>query len=246
MTRLRGPYSVAFPVNFTSRGDTTRDAFRKHMDEITRIYGILTGLDADTMDASAVSEILRNWRPSMSFSDISGNLDASRVSGALTGATIDGSKVTGTIAASKVSGIEALVKSLAPGITYSNLVNDGCVKFANSLLVQWGTFICQKDTSGCPIVNFKYRFEQECFFVSMLPVIDYAGLSSATGLSYDEILARKTTVILTLERGGLSNTSCRYHVHTYREGNADASGIVRPAQDSIEMNMFVNHIALGV
>ncbi|MBQ4432273.1 MAG: hypothetical protein II877_12285 [Synergistaceae bacterium] len=236
MPRLRGPYSVAFPVNFTSMGDTTRDAFRKHMDEITRIYGILTGIDADTMDAESVNSAFNgllqnhvnstnphpNWKPSLSFSDLSGTVDAS-----------------------KVSGLDERVKSVAPGITYSANSNDGCVKFGNGLLVQWATYIVAKNASQRPIVRFKYDFEQECFGVSLMPVIDYAALSSATGLSYEELLNRKVTVALTLERGGLSKQSCSYHIHTYRQGNEE-NGSISPTQDEIEMTMLVSHIAWGV
>lgn len=94
MAREKEPYSVAFPVNFTSEGDTTRDAFRKHMDEITRIYGILTGIDADTMDTDAVSAMLQrhidsanphpNYTPSVSWTNVTNKPGLDDLSGTLT------------------------------------------------------------------------------------------------------------------------------------------------------------------
>ena len=52
---LIGPFSKGFAVNFKSGGDTTRDAFHKHIQEIDRIYGYLNALDADKVSASDVS-----------------------------------------------------------------------------------------------------------------------------------------------------------------------------------------------
>lgn len=45
MATLIGPFSKGYSVNFYSGGDTTREAFRKHIDEIDRIYGFLNALD---------------------------------------------------------------------------------------------------------------------------------------------------------------------------------------------------------
>lgn len=241
MTRLRGPYSVAFPVNFTSRGDTTRDAFRKHMDEITRIYGILTGLDADTMDSTAVSQMLKNWKPSMSFSDISGNLDASRVSGALTGATIDGSKVTGTIAASKVSGkltnanidtgkvngLEAFVKGLLPnnegtGITESSLSTNGYVKFTNGFLIQWGKTKDQNEYVHPSVEN-------EATFVKEFASSCYGVIAQVCHNGVDQTLGAMTSVT------GISRTGFKY---IHEKFSASYGGGPNP--------WYLRYIALGV
>ena len=54
---LVGPFSKGFAVNFKSGGDTTRDAFGKHIQEIDRIYGYLNALDAGKVSASEVSDI---------------------------------------------------------------------------------------------------------------------------------------------------------------------------------------------
>lgn len=221
MTRLRGPYSVAFPVNFTSKGDTTRDAFRKHMDEITRIYGILTGLDADTMDADnvndSVNKILQNWKPSMSFSDISGNLDASKVSGKLTNANID----TG-----KVNGLEAFVKGLIPvGITDSSLNSNGYVNFYDKFMLQWGTNDILTDSSG-HYVNFPKQFSSKCLHVLVTPRVYWN----------EVLLAEKTVVAFTVE--SLSKTGFRYKFHCFHHPD-------RPLSE-IQTETRINYMAIGV
>ena len=183
MAREHGPYSVAFPVDFTSKGDTTRDAFRKHMDEITRIYGILTGLDADTIDSDAVNEILQkhvdstnphpNYKPSWanltnkpSLDDLSGTLTASKVKGVLTNATM---------ASGNVTGLEAFVNSKIPsdsgnGIIGSSLNKNGYVKFKNGFIAQWGQVSLTQDEYNSSretphSANFPVKFPTSCFTV---------------------------------------------------------------------------------
>ena len=185
MARERGPYSVAFPVNFTSKGDTTRDAFRKHMDEITRIYGILTGLDADTMDADTVSGIVNeqlkthinstaphpNWTPTVSWvnvtnkpslGDLSGNLSASRVAGSLSGATIPYGNVVG---------LKDFVQGLVPDSPSAHYSDIGYTDIpGTSIILQWGfgvitrqEFANSKETRYS--TNFKKPFTSECSVV---------------------------------------------------------------------------------
>lgn len=185
MARERGPYSVLFPVNFTSKGDTTREAFRKHMDEITRIYGILTGLDADAIDAGTVSSMLQahidsatphpNYKPSWTdlkdkpgLDDLSGTLTASKVRGALTGATI---------ASGNVTGLEAFVNGKLPedkgiGITDAEMGDSGYVKFKSGFMIQWGRTVNQYEFVHPSIENehsFQKEFTSACFAVVTQP-----------------------------------------------------------------------------
>ena len=51
------PVAVQYKVNFYSGGDTTRDAFSKHIQELERIYGLLNALDTAKVSASAVSSL---------------------------------------------------------------------------------------------------------------------------------------------------------------------------------------------
>lgn len=193
--RQRGPFTVAYPVDFTSKGDTTRDAFRKHMDEIARIYGILTALDAATLDANDVSEILQrhidsanphpNYKPNIawndltskpSLEDLSGNLDASRVVGKLTNATIDTGNINGlsTYLSGYLSG--QIPADKGDGITQSSLNENGYAKFKNGLIIQWGKMILNTghelitQTGGIGFdgdsrISFPTQFPTKCFSV---------------------------------------------------------------------------------
>ena len=51
------PVAVQYKVNFYSGGDTTRDAFSKHIQELERIYGLLNALDTAKVSASDVSSL---------------------------------------------------------------------------------------------------------------------------------------------------------------------------------------------
>lgn len=153
-------FSVGYPVKFWTGGDTTRDAFGRLIQEIERIYGILNALGTGKASyeeiASAVSAHKYesnphpNWKPSMSFSDLAGSVDASKVLGKLPNATID---------AGKVNGLEAYVKGLIPdtsgnnesGITDSSLNDSGYIKFGNGLMFQWG--ICSMDYNNETILG---------------------------------------------------------------------------------------------
>lgn len=51
MAKVIGPWTPNYPVDFNSNGDTTRAAFGKHIQEIERIYGLLSGLGASKIEA---------------------------------------------------------------------------------------------------------------------------------------------------------------------------------------------------
>lgn len=150
-----GPFEVGYPVNFKSGGDTTREAFGKHIQEFLKLYGNLNAVNADKVSASELTEKLTehknstnphpNWKPSLSYGDISGTVDASKVSGTLSNANID---------ASRVYRLSEFVNGMLPedkgdGITSSHLVSGepGYVKFKNGLMLQWGYFDLGADVS---------------------------------------------------------------------------------------------------
>ena len=169
------PVGVGYPVDFRSGGDTTRDAFGKHIQEIERIYGMLNALDAGKVGASDVSGSIGsvnssltahinssnphpNWKPSLS--GLSGKLDASRISG-LT------SLIDGRIPASG-----------GDGITSGSLGDNGYVKFKNGLIIQWGTSAdINRWTSDSGLnnmsvpetVNFSIEFPSKCLSISITP-----------------------------------------------------------------------------
>ena len=170
-------FSVGYPVNFYSGGDTTRDAFGKHINEITKIYGILNALDAEKVSASGVTSSITsvttsltahinstnphpNWTPTVSWSNVtnkpslsalSGNLDVSRINGLTT--LIDGR-----------------INSNSNGITSGSLDDRGYVKFKNGLIVQWGkkSVLLQETWSGNSsfTAGFSIMFPSKCYVVT--------------------------------------------------------------------------------
>ena len=174
------PVQTAYKVNFYSGGDTTRQAFSKHIQEIDRIYGLLNALDTNKVSASDISGSLGsitssltahinsanphpNWKPS--FSDISGTLPGSRVVGALPYATIDASNVTGLT--SVING--QLPAPSGDGITSSSPVTNGYAKFKNGLIIQWGKKTLSKASWNEGTANsatFPTAFPNECFIVT--------------------------------------------------------------------------------
>ena len=178
VTKL-GPWSVNFPVAFYSGGDTTREAFGKHRQEIARIYDLLNALDSNKLSAGDIDGTLGSldkslqehinstnphpkWKPSLSFEDITGNLDGSRITGTLTNAYID---------ADHVNNLKSFIEKNAPdkgdGITGSDIKNNGYVKFNNGLILQWATrFISDFKGEGKYSVTFPVSFESGCYGLS--------------------------------------------------------------------------------
>ncbi len=174
---ILGPFSVTFPVDFRSGGDTTKAAFGKHIQEIESIYGIINALNADKISGNDFTNKLAQHvnstapHPNLALSSLSGNLDMSRINGNLaldrtTGnlpfsrvtGNIDGSRITGNLTGAKinkdnVTGLGDYIRSLIPdtgsGITSSTVSANGYAKFSNNLMIQWGTYTSiGPDTGG--------------------------------------------------------------------------------------------------
>ena len=104
-------YEPGYPVNFYAGGDTTREAFSKHIQEILKIYGILNALQSTKADSTAVTKAIEDAKtlltdkiattktelttaltnhinstdphPNLQLTTLKGNLPASRLSGTL-------------------------------------------------------------------------------------------------------------------------------------------------------------------
>ena len=170
---ILGPFNVCYPVIFRSGGDTTRVAFGKHIQEIERIYGILNALDSDKISASDLDGKLGNFKPSLSFNDISGSLDLSRITGHLDASRVIGKLSNANIDADNVYGLSSLVSNLIPddkgdGIVTCEPDSNGYIKFSNGLILQWG--IANIDNMGSSDDNeeaertasFKTKFPNIC------------------------------------------------------------------------------------
>ena len=193
-------FDVAFPVNFVANGDTTKDAFGKHIQEIARIYGLLNALNTGKVSSSEVNNILKNhidstnphpnYKPSLSFSDISGNLNINRVEGNLPvsrlsgnypASSVSGSLTNATIPSGNVTGLDDKVKSLTDGlgIKESTLSKDGYVKFGNGLMIEWGTTTKKGHVGGTiETENFHHAFSQSCFALILTGVTGEGGRKS--------------------------------------------------------------------
>lgn len=175
---ILGPFNVGYPVVFRSGGDTTRVAFGKHIQEIERIYGIVNALDSDKISASDLDGKLGNFKPNMSFSDITGTLDMSRITGNLDfsriSGNLDASRVVGKLSnanidAQNVNGLQSIVNGLIPkdkgdGITDFEAEEDGYFTFGNGLLIQWG--VSDKGINHIGHVTFPKKFPNKCLVVS--------------------------------------------------------------------------------
>ena len=173
------PFDVAFPVNFYSNGDTTTQAFGKHIQEIKRIYGVINSVNADKVSAAeltskfteinnkiaqnntALSSNLQthinstnphpNYKPSLSFSDISGKLETSKLTGRLPIRVVE----PNTFVADDP---DETVIVVPKGIDGYSLGGNGFVKFGNGMIIQWGW-----GASGR--VNFPIEFPNVCYVV---------------------------------------------------------------------------------
>ena len=233
MARVRGPYSVAFPVNFTSKGDTTRDAFKKHMDEISRIYGILTDFDKDVANTEGITGELTkhinssnphpNYKPSVSWSDLKNKPGLDDLSGTLSASKVKGELTNATIASGKITGLEAFVNGKIPeskgdGITNANLSENGHVKFNNGLIIQWGVSSKAKGTIGH--VTFPIKFPNKCFVVSGSTYLKDGNIN---GKSY----------------GG---TYCKFQITQW---DASGFGFDTQTEDYDDWSGYASYIAIG-
>ena len=69
MAKVVGSWSPNFPVNFVSHGDTVRAAFGKHIQEIERIYGLLSGLGAAKIEAEDLNAAITAERTAREAAD---------------------------------------------------------------------------------------------------------------------------------------------------------------------------------
>ena len=169
-----GPFEVGYPVDFRSGGDTTREAFGKHIQEILKIYGDLNALDSGKASSLEIAEKITehvnasnphpNWKPSLSFSDLTGTLDASKVIGTL---------INAYIAATHITGLENYVKSVMQAnppdlseLEYDEPKiesNNGYMKLPNGMIMQWGVSTVAAKTGR---LTFPIGFPTACVSVT--------------------------------------------------------------------------------
>ena len=177
---LAEPVSTFYKVEFKSGGDTTNQAFSKHIQEIERIYGYLKALDLGKVSASDVSGLSGsignissqlqahidstnphlNYKPSVSWSD-------------LTGTKPNLTDLNGNLPTSRIDGLASFVDGRIPsssggsGTGITSLLNVGATgyaKFGDIMMLQWG--VCSLNLGNTATnVSFTKEFPTECWLV---------------------------------------------------------------------------------
>ena len=177
---LTGPFSVEYPVNFYSGGDTTKEAFGKHIQEIQRIYGLINSLNADKVSASELTTLTTKINTiDNSISNVQTNLTnhinssnphpnwlvnlATQVTDQLSASKVLGTLTNATIAANKVTGLKSYVEDLVPDDITGKVDPYGYLEFPNGIIVQWGMGTTG-GYEGFGIV-FSKAFPNQCFCV---------------------------------------------------------------------------------
>ena len=160
---ILGPFSVAYPVAFRSGGDTTKEAFGKHIQEIEKIYGIINALDADKIAASeftakfnALSSTVSNVQSTLQ-SNLNSHINSSNphpnwkvnLSSQVTG-SLPSSSVSGNFDTSRINGLENYCKNLVKEDFVCNGYEDhaeGYVDF-NQLQIRFGRVKIEDKGSG--------------------------------------------------------------------------------------------------
>lgn len=165
-------YDVKYPVDFRSGGDSVKDAIGKHIEEFNTVYGVLNELAENDLTEEQKQKVLY------------GNIDGSRVIGNVEGyihgshitGTIDGGKITGTIPnatipASQIDGLKDAIsgeidtKDIGSGIIVSSMEENGCIKFGNGIMFQWG--VVEIKTGSEHFVEFPTGFTRICCNVTL-------------------------------------------------------------------------------
>ncbi|MBQ7262465.1 MAG: hypothetical protein IJR14_01980 [Synergistaceae bacterium] len=190
---LPKPVSPIYPVRFHSGGDTTTEAFGKHINEIKRIYELLEALDDWKIGADELKTIVDSIKHN-SLPDLQGGgggdyyhltraqvdkLDGApaswellkqhnRLNGLQGG---DGSNYYHLSEEEKIKLMEIIHSGgggSGSGITEEKISDNGYVKFGNGLILQWGRSNVTKSSSnsgGTGTVTFPIAFPVVCYAV---------------------------------------------------------------------------------
>ena len=174
------PWAVGYPVNFYSGGDTTSQAFAKHINEIKRIYGFLNNLDSAKVDATSINTAITAHANSTNPHPKWEPVTWEKVQGVLTGAHMTTLLAQSgvSMAASQLTGLADIVNPLIDdkideipktGIKDAKLQTKGYAKFENGLILQWGKspeYASGSEDFGNGVnVPFYESFPNACFSV---------------------------------------------------------------------------------
>ena len=191
-----GPFSVGFPVNFRSGGDMILTAIDANAADADGIGGIVSGELKKHIDAENPHP---NWKPSLSFSDITGYISANQIR-------------ENSIPAGKISGLSELIGGQLPpdkgdGITSSSLQEKGYVKFNNGLIVNWGREKITEPYGENVVrtVSFSQSYSESCFNVP-LTYVHLSGSTDDLRNFMPQLLSKHTTYFnYKLEQADMNN-----------------------------------------
>ena len=234
-------FTVGYPIDFRSGGDTTKQFAAKTIQEVARIYDYMNALRVGMTDQTAIDQALAtarseleshrtstnphpNWSVNLT-GQTTGNLDASRVAGKLTNATID---------YGKVNGLASYVSELShQGITSSNYesgVNRRCyVTFENSFTIQFGSLVVDKTTAQTSQSGTAITVQFDKLFTSIYAVIPVIRVD----LAYSTNIAEDNAFVQLID----------YDQYQFRFIIQFAHG---EGTSGLSSQYFVNWIALGV
>lgn len=242
---ILGPFSVTFPVDFRSGGDTTKAAFGKHIQEIERIYGIINALDADKISGNDFTNKLAQHvnstapHPNLSLSSLGGNIDISRITGNLAASRVSGTLTNANINTGNVNGLNAFVQGLI-----------------NQSIPSVGSFDCVATGDGGTYVHGYANFSTGCQIrFGRHPITDYGSdEANETTLRSHNFATRFTThcsaMVLTLADNdntvsGRKDWVAMVHTHGHSEFNYHIEHLQPDGASGSVANMEISYIAIG-
>ena len=205
-------FKVGYPVDFRSGGDTTQQAFGKHIQEIVKIYGDLNALNAESLSSSEFTKKLEEHikdsdpHPNLiiNLDTTTGNLDGGRITGDIAAKLVKGKLTGATISAANVDSLTTFVEGLIPkqtntGIKYISLAQNGYADFYNGLQIRWGV---SENTDVS--VTFVRPFSSQCFMVVASLYLE--DMSNWGNTEYD------TSGVISWDKNGFNGYFLQHHM----------------------------------
>ena len=218
-TLSSSPFEVGYPVRFYSGGDTTREAFQKHIQEIERIYQIINQLDADKISSGDI--------------DLSSHINAANPHPNLSldtlGGTIPASKITGL----PNNGVDTFGKSAAGYIDFENGIQ---LRWGGSGQLTWksdGTGDVKEVTNDPYSLNFNRSFTNGCYRV-------FLDITSATASDYPALFIR-------LAGWDKDKLFYRFHKGVSADGAwiNDNQWYINPGGGYSTLTFYIHYFAIG-
>ena len=194
-------YSMRYPVDFRSGGDSVKEAFGKHIEEFTVVYGALNELAGNDLTAAEKEQLKTgSINGSRIIGAIAGTIPGENITGSVSGSKITGAITGATIPAEKVTGLKDYVEEEISGADKSEAQKsaDGYMKFDNSLMLQWGRFDLLVN-EAVRAVSFPKAFAKECYGIQLT-----VGYSQSDSPEYEEKFPSVAVLLDYVSQSGFS------------------------------------------